>query len=143
MRLEKLQCILKAEKANTWSDEHWESWLVSWRELNEVFDFIAEAVKEQQKYLESVIPSAYILGLPNATLIRCPDTMRLKLFLESMRQQLAHLIMHPELECSLICPFKGESPTCCGFGNNLRGIWTGIPNKFRRRMKLPLQVCLS
>jgi hypothetical protein len=137
--LEKLQTILKMESASTWPDKRWDSWIESRRELNEVLDFISESVEDPQKLLEATVPHVFIFGTSRGTIIICPDTMRLKVFFESIRQQL----VNPDTIQSLICPFKGQGQSCCGFGHYLQGIWTAIPNEYRRRLKPPSKICLK
>jgi hypothetical protein len=136
--LEKLLGALKGEKAHTWPEEPWLSWLRSWSEFEKIAEFVLKGNK--QKFLESIEPSVTILGIsPNETSIFCPDAMRLKPFLESMRQQLAN----PDLIRRLICPFKGRRRSCCGFGHHLWGIWTSIPTEYRHGLKPPSKVCLK
>jgi hypothetical protein len=136
--LEKLLGALNAEEAHTWPEERWLSWLRSWSKFEKIAEFVLKG--DKQKFLESIEPSATILGIsPNETSIFCPDTMRIKVFLESMRQQLAN----PDLIPRLICPFKGRRRSCCGFGHHLRGIWTSTPTEYRRRLKPPSMVCLK
>jgi hypothetical protein len=134
--LEKLQSVLNAGKSYTWSDERWEWFAGLWpAELKEIQAFI----QDHKQRVESTMPSALIIGLQNATMIVCPETVQFKLFLESMRQQLAN----PDLLRSLTCPFKGQRRRCCGLGQYLRGILAGIPKEYRRRLKPPSKVCLK
>jgi hypothetical protein len=95
------------------------------------------------KSTQRFLANAYILGLQDKVGIICPDNMRLKLFLESMRQQLGQLILHPKRIHSLNCPFKEQRSSCCGFGHYLQNIWAAIPNEERCRLKPPAQLCLS
>jgi hypothetical protein len=145
---EQEQNLLKKMNAHT-RIVQWDKWLIDWRtlaeeaglaELKEIADSLLRGVKDPQKLLKSYTPSAFLIGLPNNVIrIFCPDTMRLKLFLESMRQQLAYL----EPLRSLNCPFKGQSQKCCGYGHYLQGIWAGIPNEYRHRLKPPSELCLK
>jgi hypothetical protein len=128
VELVRLQSTLNVEKAFTWSDEQWDDWLNSvWNEFEDELEF------------EEPIPAFLIIGLPNNKTAILYVDKSIELFLESMRQQLAN----PELIRSLICPFKGTRHSCCGFGNNLRGIWAGIPNEFRDKLKPPATVCMK
>jgi hypothetical protein len=143
--MEELINFLNGEKANTWSDDEWWgmlTYLPDRSDMNEVISFVNEVLENPQKAYEHLAPTTYLYGLPDRVRFICTDNMRLKLFLESMRQQLAVLNLHPEHIRSLTCPFKQQGSSCCGFGYHLEGIWTGIPSEFRRRLKPPLEVCL-
>jgi len=135
--------FLNGVDANTWSVAQWVKWLAKCSDLDKVSDFILEFPKDPLKWYEALLPSAFIYGFPNEIKIVCPDPSRLQVFLESMRQQLAQLIFQPEHVSSVICPFKGQSDSCCGFGHNLQGIWAAIPNEERSRLKPPSTVCLK
>jgi hypothetical protein len=127
--LVRLQSILNKEKPFKWTDEQWSDWLNSWNEL-----------KNGVEFEESFpAPDKLITGLSNNKTTMLYANNPIELFLESMRQQLAN----PELIRSLICPFKETCNSCCGFGNNLRGIWAGIPNEFSDNLEPPATVCMN
>ena len=131
--------------ATSWSEDEWLWFLAQYQEMCDidgVMSFVKEVYEDVQKASEILWPNTILSYVRGRFLITCPDTMRLKLFLESMRQQLAVLSLHPEHIRSLICPFKGQRSVCCGFGHNLWGIWTGIPDGYQRRLEPPSQVCL-
>jgi hypothetical protein len=111
--------------------------------LREIEAIINEGLKNPQQWGESMTPSALIIGLPNVPIISCQDTMRRPLFLESMRQQLAQRILHPELVRRLICPLKGQRRRCCGFGHYLQGIWASIPDEGKSKLRAPSKACLK
>jgi hypothetical protein len=135
--LEKLLCELNDKKAFTWSDKCWDNWLLSKTAFKEFADFFENNNDMIGKFM---YPTATIHPLPsNKTMIVCNNSLRILVFTESMRQQLAN----PDLIHRLICPFTGQSPTCCGFGNNLRGIWNGIPKEYRGGLTPPVSDCLK
>jgi hypothetical protein len=140
--LKDLLFVLTAKKAFTWTEEQWINWIEQWNELQEVLDSF------DKLNLDPICgyfnPRATIQALPeNKIIISCPDNERVKLFLESMRQQLAVLILRPEHIRSLICPFKRRRTTCCRLGHHLRGIWAGIPSVYRRRLIPPAMDCMK
>jgi hypothetical protein len=138
-QLEQVQNSLKAESAHTWSDERWSSWFDSWRRLD-AWEIVTRLLDEAYEKKTIFVPNATLTGTPNGIVeVSCPETMRLPLFLESMRQQLTL----PELVRTLTCPFKGKRRRCCGFGHYLQNIWAAIPNEYRRRLKPPSKVCLQ
>jgi hypothetical protein len=137
--LAELQQILKAEGAHTWSGEQWLSWFGSWSRID-AWEIVGGIVQERTKLLKPLAPSATLVGTANGNIeISYTETMRLPLFLESMRQQL----FNPKLIRNLTCPFKSQRSSCCGFGNSLRNIWAAIPNAERSRLKPPSEVCLN
>ena len=143
--MEELINFFIEEKANTWSDDHWWNTLNSFQDtydIGGIIRFVNEVSNDGQKGTEILMPSTYLIGLPDRIVVIRPDNARLNLFLESMRQQLAVLNLHPEHIRRLSCPFKRQRSSCCGFGRNLRGIWTSIPNKYRYKLKSPLRACL-
>jgi hypothetical protein len=135
--LAELQQMLKVLSADTWSSERWSSWLESWRRLD-AWETVARIIDEGYEKKTILTPNATLAGTPNGIVeVSCPETMRLSLFLESMRQQLTL----PELVRTLTCPFKGKRRRCCGFGHYLRNIWAAIPKDYR--VKPPSKVCLT
>jgi hypothetical protein len=134
--MEKLRSELNAKKARRWSEDRWWSWVESRPELEDLMDFIVE---DDQKFFKSIMPRAFIISLSSGTNILYPNTMRGELFLESIRQQLANL----DLIRSVNCPFIRGRNSCCGFGHCLQGIWAGIPDKDRRKVRPPSKVCLE
>jgi hypothetical protein len=138
---------LNSMHANTWSGDKWVEYLSEHREVGRVATLLLEIEENPHKFVEALTPCAWIYGLPNGFMIKCEDTNRQKLFLESMRQQLGQLILNPELIRSLNCPFNvqlnAQRSTCCGFGHYLQGIWDAIPNEERSRLKPPSTVCLK
>jgi hypothetical protein len=135
--LAELQQVLEAESADSWSGERWRSWFNSWRWLD-TWDNVAKMLVTVD--LSRIIPNATLTDTPKGIIeISCPETMRLALFYESMRQQL----FYRERVRPLICPFKERRRSCCGFGHKLRNIWAAIPKEKRHRLKPPSRVCLQ
>jgi hypothetical protein len=142
--LAELLQMLKEEGAETWSEEQWWSWFISCKSLDE-WDAVTMDLGEKRdsSFIEEFLPSAVLAGSPNGVVnVSCTKTMRLPLFLESMRQQL----LHWDLVGTLTCPFKGQlrsRRSCCGCGDLLRNIWAAIPDEKRRKLKLPSKICLQ
>jgi hypothetical protein len=132
--------------ATTWSEDEWWYLMSEYQDMcdiDKVMSFIKEVYEDPQKWSEILWPNTVLSYVGDRMLIVCPDTMRHKLFLESMRQQLAVLNLHPEHIPSLSCPFKAERNACCGFGSNLQGIWAGIPKEYQDRLNPPAIDCLK
>jgi hypothetical protein len=138
--LEKLLRELNARKADTWSDEQWDMWLSSKKEL----EIVGDAFDKNDETLGNFMyAGVYIYPDPflnNKTRIICEakDNKRILLFFESMRQQLTNL----DRIRSFVCPFKEQTRTCCGFGNYLRGLWSSIPYNYRVKLNPPVTDCL-
>jgi hypothetical protein len=142
-QLEQIQNSLKAQDAHAWPDEQWVSWFESWNKLD-TWEIILSKNDEIREKTYTTLPPAMLLGRSDGNVISsCTEITRLPLFHESMRQQLAQLYLHPEFVRSLICPFKGQRRSCCGFGCSLKNIWDAIPNEEKRRSRPPSKVCLN